>query len=575
MEIALEKEIPTYSGGLGVLAGDTIRAAADLSVPMVAVTPLYRKGYFTQYFDEEGWQQEEAVEWTVEDHLEELPARVTVALEDRNVVVRGWQYDAVGHSGYTVPVIFLDTDLPQNSAYDRSLTDELYGGDSRYRLCQETILGIGGVRMLQALGYNGIERFHLNEGHASLLTVELLKQSVQRSPRTELSREDVDMVRDHCIFTTHTPVPAGHDKFSLELARSILDREIDLTKLQELFDWGDTLNMTHLALELSRYVNGVAKKHGEVSRMMFSGYPIDSITNGVHAGTWTSEPFKGLFDDYFPGWRRDKFTLRHAMSIPKSKIWDAHAEAKNNLLDYVEQETGRVLDPDVFTIGFARRAATYKRANLLFHDIDRLKRMAEAIGPMQIIYAGKAHPQDEGGKQLIQSIFKAEKELRQDIPVVYVPNYDVEAGKYITTGVDLWLNNPQPPKEASGTSGMKAALNGIPNLSVLDGWWIEGHIEGITGWSIGDLPEVYENNHDPGRDARFLYEQLEEEILPMFYNDREEFTAIMRQSIALNGSFFHTQRMMQEYVVKAYFLGHTGVQQDPDAVSAGESSIAS
>ncbi len=567
MEIALEEDIPTYSGGLGVLAGDTIRAAADLAVPMVAVTPLYRKGYFTQYFDEDGWQHEQPAEWTVEDQLEELPARVTVAIEDRDVVVRAWQYDAVGETGCTVPVIFLDTDLPQNSAFDRTLTDELYGGDSRYRLCQEAVLGIGGIRMLQALGYKNIERYHLNEGHASLLTVELLNQSVQRSTRTELAQEDVNLVREHCIFTTHTPVPAGHDKFSVDLAKKVLGREIDVEQLQDLFDWGDTLNMTYLALELSRYVNGVAKKHAEVSRMMFSGYPIDSITNGIHATTWTSQPFKDLFDEYFLGWRKDKFTLRHAMSIPKQRIWDAHAAAKQNLLDYVEQETGRTLDLDGFTIGFARRAATYKRANLLFHDIDRLKRMVEEIGPMQIIYAGKAHPQDEGGKQLIRSIFEAQRALDEVIPVVYVPDYDLESGKLITTGVDLWLNNPQPPKEASGTSGMKAALNGIPNLSVLDGWWIEGHIDGITGWSIGNLPGESEINHDPARDSRYLYEKLEQDILPMFYNDRDEFMGIMRQSIAINGSFFHTQRMMQEYVVKAYFLGHTGVQQAPEVVA--------
>lgn len=302
--------------------------------------------------------------------------------------------------------------------------------------------------------------------------------------------------------------------------------------------------------------------------MMFAGYPIDSITNGIHADTWTSEPFAQLFDQYFAGWRKDKFTLRHAMSIPQREIWTAHLAAKQDLLDYVERETGRVLDPERFTIGFARRAATYKRANLLFHDIQRLKKMADEIGPIQVIYAGKAHPQDEGGKQLIQSIFRAQEELQETIPVVYVPDYDLRSGKLITTGVDLWLNNPQPPKEASGTSGMKAALNGIPSLSVLDGWWIEGHIEGITGWSIGALSDEGDANHEPARDAARLYEKLEQSILPMFYNNREEYMAIMRQSIALNGSFFHTQRMMQEYVVKAYFLGHTGVREEAQVESA-------
>lgn len=561
MEIALDQQIPTYSGGLGVLAGDTIRSAADLSVPMVAVTLLYRNGYFKQKIDENGWQTEEPVEWRIEDYLEEVPVQVTVELEGRKVEVRAWKYEVKGYDGYTVPVYFLDTDLPENARYDRGLTNNLYGGDNRYRLCQEAVLGIGGIRILQALGCTGVERYHMNEGHASLLTLELLNQAAENNGRLVPVDEDLREVRDQCIFTTHTPVPAGHDQFSIELVHEVLGGEVNVEHLKELFGWDNQLNMTHLALELSQYVNGVAKRHGEVSRMMFAGYPIDSITNGVHADTWTAEPLKELFDQYFPGWRNDKFTLRQAMSISSQEIWQAHTKAKNNLIEHVKDQVGESLDPDVFTIGFARRAATYKRGNLLFHDIERLKRIAAEVGQFQVLYAGKAHPQDEGGKRMIQSIFQAKKAVKDAVKVVYLPDYDLELGLLMTAGVDLWLNTPKPPKEASGTSGMKAALNGVPSLSVLDGWWVEGHIEGITGWSIGKMSTDLNGNHETAADARRLYEKLEGAILPMFYQNRQQYIQIMRQAIALNGSFFHTQRMVQEYVLKAYFLEHSTVGQ--------------
>jgi len=555
MEIGLEVEIPTYSGGLGILAGDTIRAAADLQVPMVATTLLYRKGYFYQRLDATGWQREEPVEWVVEDHLVEMPQRVTVTLEGRTVQLRCWRYEVRGAGGAVVPVYFLDVNLPENGEADRALTDVLYGGDARYRLCQEAILGLGGVRMLRALGYDGLTRFHMNEGHAALLGVELLEEAAHAAGRDTVTEADVERVRGQCVFTTHTPVAAGHDQFPLDLVSRVLGEPP-----RDWPDWRDAiapegrLNMTHLALNLSHYVNGVAKRHGEVSRLMFAQYKIDSITNGIHAATWASEPFQRLFDRYIPDWRRDNFALRYALSIPKAEVWDAHTAAKRELIRFVNRETNAGMDADVLTIGFARRAATYKRADLLFHDLARLKAIAATAGPFQVVYAGKAHPADQGGKELIQRIVQTRDAVRPDVRVAYLGNYDIALGRLLTAGADLWLNTPEVPLEASGTSGMKAAVNGVPHFSVLDGWWVEGCIEEVTGWAIGGDHSGPAEKSDRARDAASLYDTLEQRILPLFYRDRDRFVEIMRHGIGLNGSFFNTQRMMQQYVVKAYFL---------------------
>ena len=554
MEIGLEVEIPTYSGGLGILAGDTIRAAADLQVPMVAMTLLHRKGYFYQRLDATGWQREEPVEWVVEDHLVEMPQRVTVTLEGRTVQLRCWKYEVAGAGGAVVPVYFLDANLPDNSEADRALTDVLYGGDARYRLCQEAILGLGGVRMLRALGYDGLTRFHMNEGHAALLTVELLEEAARAAGRDTVVEADIEPVRSQCVFTTHTPVPAGHDQFPLDLVWQVLGRHEPLGNWRDAIAPEGRLNMTYLALNLSHYVNGVAKRHGEVSRLMFARYTIDSITNGIHAATWASEPFQHLFDRYIPDWRRDNFALRYALSIPQAEVWDAHTAAKKQLISFVNRETNAGMDADVLTIGFARRAATYKRADLLFHDLGRLKAIAATAGPVQVVYAGKAHPADQGGKELIQRIVRAREAVRPEVRVAYLGNYDIALGRLLTAGADLWLNTPEVPLEASGTSGMKAALNGVPHFSVLDGWWVEGCIEGVTGWAIGGDHSGPAEKSDPARDAASLYDTLEQRILPLFYHDREKFIEIMRHAIGLNGSFFNTQRMMQQYVVKAYFL---------------------
>lgn len=553
MEIGIDKRMPTYSGGLGVLAGDTIRSAADLKVPVVAVTLLHRKGYFRQRLDESGWQREEPVEWVVENFLKEMPQKTSVTIEGRTVHLRSWKYEVHGVRGFIVPVYFLDSDLPENSEWDRTLTHFLYGGDQHYRLCQEVILGIGGIKMLRALGYDNIQRFHMNEGHAALLTLELLNEEAEKAGRKNIIYNDIESVREKCVFTTHTPVPAGHDQFSMDLVMRVLGHQEIFTTMKDIFYHKGLFNMTYLALNLSIYVNGVAKKHGEVSRLMFAGYSIDAITNGIHVATWVSEPFKELFDRYMPGWREDNFSLRYALGIPKNELWQAHIQAKTQLLQYVRRENGVEMDAGVFTIGFARRATTYKRGDLLFHDIERLKRISSGTGRFQVLYAGKAHPQDRGGKELIKKVHQAKEALKNDIKIAYLENYDMEIGKKITSGVDLWLNTPQPPLEASGTSGMKAAVNGVPSLSVLDGWWIEGHIEGVTGWSIGEGIQRRGKDREWIEDASSLYDKLEKTIIPLFYNDRDNFINIMLLSITLNGSFFNTQRMVHEYVLKSYF----------------------
>jgi len=554
MEIGLSPNMPTYSGGLGVLAGDTIRSAADLGLPMVGMTLLHRKGYFYQRLDASGWQTEEAVNWQVDDFLADTGARASVVLEGRTVQLRAWRRDASGLKGEVVPVFFLDSDLPENSEADRTLTHFLYGGDLRDRLCQEVILGIGGVRMLRALGYDGIQRYHMNEGHAALLTIELLREFREQEGRDYISPEDLEAVHDRCVFTTHTPVPAGHDKFPLELVDQVLGSR-EACGINDPVCHEDRLNMTYLALSLSHYVNGVAKKHGEISRHMFAEYQIDAITNGVHVPTWVSPPFRELFGRYIAGWEEDSFSLRYALRIPDDEVWVAHQAAKRRLVEFTNREANAGFDVDVLTLGFARRAATYKRADLVFHDVERLRRIAGQHGGLQLVFAGKAHPKDDEGKKLIQRVVEVGRSLAGSVAVAYLPNYDMELAVLLTSGVDVWLNTPQRPLEASGTSGMKAALNGVPSLSVLDGWWIEGCIEGVTGWAIGtdDTPQdEAAEAADWARTAQLLYDKLEQAVAPSFYANRAAFIEVMRHAIALNGSFFNTQRMVAQYAAKAY-----------------------
>ena len=549
MEIGLEPTIPTYSGGLGVLAGDTIRAAADVGLPMVAITLAHRQGYFEQQLDESGWQHERASAWDPAARLPEVPERVTVEIEGRLVHVRAWRYDVVGARDHVVPVYLLDTDLPENSDVDRRLTDSLYGGDNHYRLTQEVVLGMGGAALLRALGFTNGVQHHVNEGHAALVALALLERRLGGRSAWELEDADIEAVRAKCVFTTHTPVPAGHDRFDRGLAERVLGAT-RVTLLDRAGGMsGDSLNMTMLALRFSHFVNAVARRHQEVSQEMFPGYTIHGVTNGVHGVTWTSQPFRELFDRHVPGWREDNFLLRHVVDIPLDEVRHAHQVAKYALLDEIAARTGVRLEANVMTIGFARRATAYKRADLVLTDPERLRQISRNVGPLQIVFAGKAHPRDEIGKGLIRSIRQAAERLREDVRIVYLENYDMRLGGLLTSGTDLWLNNPLRPLEASGTSGMKAALNGVPSLSVLDGWWVEGCLEGTTGWSIGDDAKLPQ---DPSRDIPELYLKLERVILPLFYAMPYNFATVMRNSIAVNGSYFNTQRMVLQYAQAAY-----------------------
>jgi len=546
MEIAINRGMPTYSGGLGVLAGDTMRSMADMGIPLVAFTLVHRKGFFEQHLDAAGAQSEDIQPWNPADFCVEEKARVTVSVEDRIVTVRCWRYDLVGCSGHVVPIYLLDTDLEGNSGWDRGLTDHLYGGDNNYRLQQEIVLGMGGVRMAHALGYR-INVYHMNEGHAALLTLGLLERQLGGGPLGAATEADMDQVRKKCVFTTHTPVPAGHDRFSTEQTIRILggDRTARLEKLGCFQD--GMLNMTLLALRFSRYANGVAMQHAKVSRAMFPSFKINSITNGVHAPTWISEPFQQLLDKHITDWRRDTLYLRNAIDLPEKEILAAHAQTKGMLLSEVAERTGLVLNPKVLTLGFARRFATYKRATLLFTDPKRLADIATAAGGLQILYAGKAHPQDEPGKVLIEQVVAKAAELSSVVlRFVYLENYDWSLGAMLTAGVDVWLNTPKRPYEASGTSGMKAAMNGVPSLSILDGWWIEGCIEGVTGWAI-------EDGADDAAEADSLYRKLETAVVPLFRKEPLKWAKLMGSTLAFNGSYFNTNRMVKQYTRNSYY----------------------
>lgn len=545
MEIALRPEIHTYSGGLGVLAGDTARSAADLNLPMVFVTLLSSQGYVRQELGPDGAQTSKPDPWVPADWARPLPAMVAVSIENRSVWIRPWLYLLTCPAGNTVPVVLLDTDLDQNGEEDRQITHRLYGGDQSYRLKQEIVLGIGGPLLLRALGFV-IDTYHLNEGHAALLTLQLLRET-RRTPAPGAMPDrrtyDREAVRERCVFTTHTPVEAGFDRFDYELVARLLGDFFEIDHLKPL-GGADQLNMTQLALNLSGYINGVALRHAETARLMFPGYQIRSITNGVHVHTWMHASLARVLEARHPHWAHEPEALVMADQIPDDEIWDAHQQAKAELLARVEQTTGVHLQLDVPIIGYARRMTSYKRPHLLFSDVERLLAIARQR-PFQLVLAGIAHPLDEDGKALIADIHQHIRHISGTIPAAYLPDYDLSVAASLVAGSDIWLNTPLPPMEASGTSGMKAALNGVLNLSVLDGWWVEACIDGVNGWSIAGDP--------PGAgDAESLYAKLGEVVLPAYHQDRPRWIWMMKQSISKIGSTFNSQRMMRRYATEAY-----------------------
>ena len=542
MEIGITKDIPTYSGGLGVLAGDIVKASADLKLQMVALTLASRKGYFRQKLTEHGEQQEFPDEWDPAKTLFLMPKKASVTIEGRQVKIQAWLYEHQSPTGGMVPILFLDTDVEGNAAEDRRITDYLYGGDKRYRFKQEIVLGIGGVKLLKELGFK-VRKYHMNEGHSALLTFELLKEKSM----------DAEKVQNLCVFTTHTPIEAAFDQYSYDMVDEVLGKEYVLLNVQQ-YASQENLNMTYLALNLSKYVNGVSKSHMEYSRKLFPGHYIRSVTNGVHSYTWTCPVFRKLFDKYIPSWANEPILLVRALEIPNHEVWDAHVKAKTHLIDFVEKSTGVQLDPEVLTLGFARRATGYKRSTLIFSDLHRLLEVNKR-GKIQMVFAGKAHPRDVEGKRLIKEIFGYADQLKDQVKIAYLENYDMELAGKLTSGVDVWLNTPVPPMEASGTSGMKAAHNGVINFSILDGWWVEGCGEGVTGWSIGPHPkELVTEDERREVELRDLYSKLEYLIAPTFYGDRDTWIELMKNSIARIAHYFQIQWVMRRYITEAYII---------------------
>lgn len=551
MEIALDPAIPTYSGGLGVLAGDLLRSAADLALGLVGVTLVSRSGYMRQRIVD-GAQVEEPQPWDPAQYASRVAVKVPVRIAARDVWVAAWQYEIRSEcrTGAAVPVLLLDTDLPENAEDDRRLTDVLYGGGPAYRMRQEMVLGIGGARLLEAMGLQ-VRKYHLNEGHAAFLAVELLARELRQAQqaggaaRDDAAAECVARVRRSCVFTTHTPVPAAMDQFAYEDALPDLGGLVDPALLTSLAG-RERLNMTQLALSLSGWVNGVAPRHAQVAQAMFQGYEVHAISNGVHAFSWASDAHRALYGRHIPNWRHEPELLVQATRIPQEEIASAHRAAKAELLAFAGAlPAATTLDPAALTVGFARRMTSYKRPHLLFDDLARLRAIASRH-PIQVVYAGKAHPRDLEGKLAIERVQRWARELAPAVPVVFLPDYDLRIARLMVAGCDVWLNTPQPPLEASGTSGMKAAVNGVPSLSVLDGWWVEGCAEGVTGWAI---------DHDPADDgaaARSLLDALEHRIAPMFYGQTSAWNELMRHVVATNGAFFNSHRMLRRYAVEAY-----------------------
>ncbi len=594
-EFGLHTSLPIYSGGLGILSGDHTKEASDLGLPFIAVGFLYEQGYFRQRIDASGWQQaiypplnpvEVALRPVVNDETKE-PCLIKVRVGNRDIHLLVWEVRAGRARLY-----LMDADVEQNAPWDRQLTARLYGGDRETRIQQEILLGFGGVYILRKLGLDP-KVWHINEGHSAFMTLERLREYVVQGLSFDEARE---RVRASTIFTTHTPVPAGNDTFAFSLIDKYfggfwpqlgLDREEFFNLGSYDAGYGTSFNMTKLALHMSKRANGVSKLHGQVARQMWHSLwpdrkekdvPIGYVTNGVHLSSWTGEAMHRLYRQYIsPDWverQDDPLIWARLDEIPDEKLWDAHRHLKHKMFSAIRERAregyinraippdqllpaGLFLDPGALVIGFARRFATYKRANLIFRDIERLKRIIhDRYRPVQIIFAGKAHPADDPGKRLLQEIYNLSRNPEFGGRIAFVEDYDMHVARYLVQGVDVWLNTPRKPMEASGTSGMKAAFNGIINLSVLDGWWAEAY-NGRNGWAI-DPGVTYENvEQQDDADADALYRVLEEEVVPLYYKREydglpHDWIKMMKESIRTVGPYFSTRRMVKEYTTKYY-----------------------
>lgn len=529
MEIGVDEKLNTYAGGLGILAGDLLRSAADQKIPMVGITLLNRFGYFKQTISKKG-EQKESFEINNFKLLKKLKNKTSVMIGSDKVVVGVWTYVIKGVSGGLVPVYFLDTNYLENKKCYRNLCDHLYGGDNLIRLRQEIILGRGGVNILESLKIEP-SKFHINEGHGAFAFVELFLKN---------KNKDLQQLRKRCIFTTHSPVKEANDIFmSKHVVKNFKDFPDSILEISE----NENINMAKLAMHFSGFINGVSKKHAIVSRKLFSKSNIKAITNGVNLNFWTAQPFKIIFDKFYPGWESNN-KLLSKRALPLEDLWLAHQKTKKELLIRVLKETGEFLSQEAFTIVVARRFAPYKRSSLVLENMSRLLKIQKKLGTIQIIYAGKAHPKDPEGKKIISGIIKVSKKYKDKIKIVFIENYDINLAKLLVSGADLWLNNPLPPNEASATSGMKAAANGVPQLSTLDGWWPEGYKKNVTGWAI--------NSKNNLKDNESLLNELENKILPIFYFDKNRWKKIIASTIQMNAYKFSSERAINDYKKLAY-----------------------
>ncbi len=606
-EYGLHESLMVYAGGLGILSGDHLKEASDLGLPLIAVGFVYTYGYFSQRITEDGWQEAQNVEINFDDmpivalyDENHDPIKISIELPGRTLWARLYEI----HVG-RVPLILLHTNLPENNPQDRQLTDKLYISDPELRISQEMLLGIGGLRALERLGHNPVI-FHMNEGHSAFLTLERICQLMNDKGHT--LEEAKEIVKKSSIFTTHTPVPAGNDEFPTWLIDKYFanfwgklglnrDQFMDLAKIQT--DWSDEVfSMPVLALKLSNYRNGVSKLHGEVSRKMWNylwpnteseDVPISHITNGVHTGTWIARRLVDLYIKYLGvDWKDrldDPDMWERIEAIPDSELWQVRIHLKRKLVSYMVGRarsewatdnvhpvqtvaSGVLLDPLALTIGFARRFATYKRANLIFRDYDRLmKIVTNQEHPVQIVFAGKAHPADEPGKRLIQEVYRHVKSSRNGGRLVFLDDYDMDMARHMVQGVDIWLNTPRRPREASGTSGMKAGMNGTLNFSVLDGWWAEGY-NGKNGWAIGDDTHYDNQDLQDEADALSFYETLENEIVPLYYTKRSAdglpgpWIERIKETIRTVSPEFSMTRMVKEYTTELYQPCWTSAKED-------------